>query len=213
MESIDVLPTVADILGVDVPWTMDGVSATGPVRADFTRRISSFGEIAPDGAVLPARDGRTDGYAPANFDAVLRARATTGSGGPDVRPYAIGPYASLLGRRIDGLTRTTPTPVEIDIVNHAAFARVDTGAPTAPHAYIHGLVDGPAPPEIIAFVVNGTVAGFAKAELLIGDSRPSLWASLAPQFFRDGANRIEAFTISGPVDTPTLARVTLSGLR
>ena len=56
----------------------------------------------------------------------------------------------------------------------------------------------------LAFAVNGQVAGFGNARQYKDRADGYYWTSLAPQFFRPGANDVQAYAISGPPDRPVL---------
>ncbi len=105
--SVDVLPTIASALGVDIPWGVAGhdlLSASAPqerfvsVAKDHGRRF-----VVPV-AQLEAR----------RKAALRRQLALFGSEEPDATLYAIGPYRSLLGRRLDGLAVRSGGRVELD---------------------------------------------------------------------------------------------------
>jgi hypothetical protein len=99
--SIDVLPTVADLLGVDLPWPVDGVPAhERPARpADDRRPMArwSFNELnPPPGAATVPVDG-----ARAFADLLDRAaRPVPADPDPDLRVFRAGPRGELVGRAV-----------------------------------------------------------------------------------------------------------------
>ena len=98
--STDILPTIADELGVDVPWKMDGRSLLGTPREDGSRRLSDWAL----NFVRPTGDKdyiEFDG--PAGFARLLKTSASRATGDPALRIYRVGTYATLVGRPGRGL--------------------------------------------------------------------------------------------------------------
>ena len=97
VETIDILPTIADELGIDLPWRVDGRSAEGPAPAGRPARRHAH-----------ARRGSRCASTPPSSSAAsaLRWRARCGSSaraasGPGL--YAVGPHQELLGRPVSAL--------------------------------------------------------------------------------------------------------------
>jgi hypothetical protein len=95
VETVDILPIIADGLQIDVPWVTDG-------------RSSSEDRNARNGKGVPAElKGKWSGWASteayeAARDASLRHKLEIfGSGESDDRLFKIGPYASMIGRSLD----------------------------------------------------------------------------------------------------------------
>ena len=88
-EHVDLIPTMADILKVKVPWHVDGLSGLGPERPRTEKRFYP----------KPGQPAEVDG--PRNLALALRgvtdrvARPEDGVAGL----FEVGPYADLVGRR------------------------------------------------------------------------------------------------------------------
>ena len=107
--TIDVLPTMADVLELDLPDGTDGVSLLGPEPATGPdeRRVYDWGfnRLEPNADGYSLIDG-TQGFAD------LLAQPAPGEGDdPDLRFYRFGRHADLVGRRVDDL----PAAPELDI--------------------------------------------------------------------------------------------------
>ncbi len=92
VQTIDILPTIAERLGLRVPWHLDGRSVfTVPRKSGLVRVIKTDGGgvSAPLGA-LEARRYRD----------LARQIGLFGSGTPASALYGVGRYRSLLGRRV-----------------------------------------------------------------------------------------------------------------
>ena len=175
-ETIDVLPTIAERLGIDLPWTMDGRALDGTTPADRERRFvhvqgSSFATFHLDPPVLLDAD-LTDVQA-RGVDSVLPGR------GPD-RWWTVGPAPGRVGRPTVG----SGLPAAID--GAEAFTAVDLGQAVVP-AVVSGRVDGGI--RRVAVAVNGAIA--AVVETFTDDGGPGRFvAMVSPDRLVDGANEV-----------------------
>ena len=55
VESIDILPTMADILGMDLPWPVDGHSALDPSVAERQQKAVYAGYTSREPLMFPAK--------------------------------------------------------------------------------------------------------------------------------------------------------------
>ncbi len=193
VETIDVLPTIADELGVRLPWRVDGRSATGP---------------PPPGR--PAVDMLTRAWRPLRVDAadlqrrlraaVARKTAFFGSGHDDAALYAGGPHRELVGRPVAALRAGGGAGASATIDAASELARVN------PHgalpAHLTGRISGAGPGRHdLAVAVNGRVATVSRSFPWKGHE--SFSAFVPPQAFRPGRNRVEVFLVP-PSGAPRL---------
>jgi hypothetical protein len=199
-ETIDVVPTIADELGIEVPWDMDGRSLLGEPRPDGPRRLADWAlnqKQPVDGKSYVEFDG------PAGFARVLRASATLAGGDPALRLYRIGGYGDLIGRPAAPLVVTGRRRPAATLENAGDYRDVRLHADRIPWAYAHGTV-GVRPRTWVAVVVNGTVA--AVSQTVPGDSEgESRYAAVVPpKLVRSGRNQVEVFVVGGPAGSPQL---------
>jgi hypothetical protein len=195
MLSLDVLPTIADILGVRIPWHIDGIPASAKPRPAGARPFA----IAEIGKVAQIKSfGTAD-----TFAQVLRFRAAPPGGDPALRLYRAGPYGSLIGRRAAPLVSHSASPLEGTLVTTGDWDNVDPAARSIPWAGAHGTVTGAATGQAVAIAVNGRVAGLAVAQ-----ETGEYYAVLAPGFFRKGRNDVVSYVIEGRPRAPKLSPVT-----
>lgn len=102
--SIDIVPTVADIVGVEPDWDVHGVSLLGegrtdPVKAAHSVEADQFDRHRDDGLVLLDADGL----------AAIRG-GTRPEAGDELRAWRYGRHGDLLGRRVDELGECAPGP-------------------------------------------------------------------------------------------------------
>jgi hypothetical protein len=174
----DLLPTIADVLGMELPHDVDGRSAFGPPRADGAKpfrhsEVHAFGigvtdEVTVDGDGLLAR------LRELGVDRFLPHR-----GSPE-RLWQVGPSAELVGQPADGL------PL-LDADVHGAPFDVEAGASVVPAIIRADLADiGVGDP--VAIALNGVVA--ATAEVYDEGGRPAVAAMVSDERFRPGRNEV-----------------------
>lgn len=174
-ESIDVLPTIADQLGIDLPWPVDGTALTDAIPADRRRRYTRVQGLSFAGFDLDppaALEADLDDVLAVGVDSVLPGT------GPD-RWFAVGPQPDLIGRP----AVAPPIPVALD--DPGAFTDVDLRDEVP--AVVAGRIGTDA--AVVAIAVNGTVA--AVVPTYDDGSGPGRFAALvSAEWLVDGANEI-----------------------
>jgi hypothetical protein len=207
VESVDVLPTVADVVGVRIPWSVDGRSTRGDARRDGVRPLFEWSSnvVEPD----DGRYLRFDG--PAGFASVLRRRATVGGG--VLAPYRLGPYGGLVGEDAYPLARLEPSAARATLADPLRYQVVDDRAPMAPWATVRGTVDLP-PGRTVAFTANGVVAGVYRTvrDLDDGPGRSAYYGMVAP-VLAEGHNLVQLFAVDGPPARPVLHPIRIEATR
>lgn len=175
-QTIDVLPTIAERLGIDLPWTVDGLALDGTVPADRERRFvhvqgSSFATFQldpPVGLDADLADVRARGV-----DSVLPGR------GPD-RWWRVGPEPGRIG-----LPALGPVlPVTVD--DFDAFLAVDLDQSVVP-AVVSGRVEDGTGRVTVA--VNGTTAAVVDTFSDAGGAGRFV-AMISPEWLVDGVNEV-----------------------
>ena len=179
-ETIDIVPTIADVLGIDLPYRTDG----RPISEDDSSRdvVMTTGlkttVRAPFSAMLADRER------------VLREQSRqlgTGNG-----LFELGPRPDLLG---------APAP-PADAPGGAASAELNDPAAYANVSFAHGrkipafavaTLDRVKPQSLIAIAANGRVAATARAFLFDGKT----WAGaiLPPDSLRPGSNSVGFYLV------------------
>ncbi|HYP48373.1 MAG TPA: sulfatase-like hydrolase/transferase [Thermoleophilaceae bacterium] len=191
VETVDILPTIFDVLELDPKVKMDGRSAFSErVRGRRTLRILERGSFKP--IRIPAAEFERERQAV--IDRNLRLLGS-GSDGPE-RIYRIGPRPELLGRpaRSAGNGR-----VKAELVGAAELARVDLRSPTVPVHLVARLSGGAGGSRRdVAIAVNGVVRATGRSFALATDRGQELVAALVPpSSFKQGRNRVEIFEVAG----------------
>ncbi|ROT29870.1 sulfatase-like hydrolase/transferase [Micromonospora sp. HM5-17] len=180
-EHVDLLPTVADLAGIELPWSVDGVSAVRTRRPDGDRQFHE----------RPGEPLRISG---ATFADVVSGRARPALPEP--------PGADLVGRPVADLP-VGPPAGPVTVGNRADFAQLDQDGGRLP-ALVYGNVPASVPDgTLLAVAVNGRIG--AVTPVLRPDPRGRRFAALLPDdsLFVPGRNRLEIFQVAdGPVLRP-----------
>jgi hypothetical protein len=186
---VDLLPTIAEVLGAEVPWRVDGRSLLGAPRPtgdkewyDDPGKAKRF--VDRDWLPRVAR-----GFGP---DTIQPARGRAGM-------FAVGPLGRMVGRPLRGMRQGPPVAAVAERAPEVSFDEVDPGSGTVP-AMVWGTLDRPLGPSSrwLAVVANGVVAG-AAAAVEGGDGQWRFQGVLDDSRLRAGRNRVELFTSEGGV--------------
>lgn len=209
-ESIDVLPTVAAVLGVNVPWHLDGHSLLGAARAEGQRRIYPRGRFAFEPPhVLKAPPGRSYLEFPGatGFAAVLRSRAAPADSDPDLRIYRDIEYGYLVGQQSAPLIRGESGN---EVATVKAAQRFDDPQPDAkeiPWQLSQGFIKGISASQPLAIVRAGRVIGVSHAVLVDNKGDAFFTFIVPPSLVTPAGGRPSVFIVHGPPTALTLEPV------
>jgi hypothetical protein len=183
---IDLLPTLVDVLDIEMDWVFDGRSLFGDAPPPLVKRVVE----GPTGQIPAALDG---------LFAVARRNAASFHFRDDwLGVAAVGEHGDLVGQPVSGLDGSWQA-VDCQLDQADALAQVDFSS-----GYVPLLVTGrlqlpegmPAPGEMLVGL-NGLVAGLGGVlECKGGVCQFS--ALLAEEAFREGVNEIQFFAQRGP---------------
>lgn len=203
VETVDIMPTMLDMLGIEAPDGLDGRSFAGDPPPAQSPRVMIDGD---------GKRWEVDATDEAVAAAVRRKVALLGAG-PRFDLFDFGPagYTKLLGQRPDAGTPTSST-LSVRIDGEAAYRDVDLSAPVLPASLtgrVIGLSEAQDPP-VIAVAVNGTVAAVTLAD----QGRPphgSFRVLVPPAAFRAGANEVAVYVVDPGLRLTHLPRSTGGG--
>ena len=177
-ELIDILPTIADVLGADLPWHADGRSLLAPLDGvqPGKRVVKVPGEEMYFDFPLPEPDGlslhlRGDGF------------------------YDVGIFQSILGKSLSELSVGPLHEATAFLDFPSAFSEVDPAAPEIP-AFVSGRIrcDECSGIETLAISVNGVVRAITQLDRKPGEILFS--AVLPPSSLDPGANLIDVLSVA-----------------
>jgi hypothetical protein len=185
VETIDILPTIFDILKLDPRVKMDGKSA---YSAKVQRRRVMRMLIRNTFQVLriPAKEFERDQRKIVERNLRLFG---TGADGPE-RIYRIGPNQDLIGKPASAAGPKLP----VELVSAHDYENVEPDSNYIP-THVIGRIRGPdKSPRDIAVAVNGTIAAVGNTfKLAVGDEGELVSVMVPESAFTQGRNTVEVF--------------------
>jgi uncharacterized membrane protein YgdD (TMEM256/DUF423 family) len=183
VETIDILPTIFDILNLDPKVEMAGRSA-------FSDEVQSRDELrflirnSFEVLRIPA-----DEFEAERQVVIDRNQRLVGSGadGP-ARPFQLGPNQELIGKPAEAAGE----PLDVELSYAPEYRNVDPATGYVP-AHVVGKVNGPdRHPRDIAVTVNGTIVAVGNTfELTEGDDGELVSVMVPETAFRKGRNDVQ----------------------
>ncbi|MFV2072402.1 MAG: sulfatase-like hydrolase/transferase [Thermoanaerobaculales bacterium] len=193
--TIDILATIADVLKADLPWAIDGRSLLGegsPVAGTVVIHRNK-GSRLKDYLELPDRPNR-------KYRALRRKLEIFGSGEPLDNLFAIGEFASIVGRQVSDFPIAPGAEYSVELDNAWAFDEVDPDATFVP-AQIVGHIETSTPleqPRHLAMAVNGTIQAVTQSHSLPGRADFKSFSAMVPESaFAPGRNLVTVYAIEG----------------
>lgn len=183
--TVDVLPSLIDLLDIDADWTFDGHSLFDGSQPTIDRLVTSDIHAA--------------------FDVAARQNAQFPRGEDWDDLAAVGEAQDLVGRPVTELPVGEPTDLTVSFDQRDLLADLSPRTGKVPYS-LRGTLTGTdtTPPELVV-ALNGTFAG------TIGGYRPDgdtwLFSGLMANYFIDGPNEITAYQIQRDPDQTTLHEV------
>lgn len=199
LQSIDELPTIAQSLGVDIPWKIDGKAASS-MRGSGRSAVVDFRHI-----------GEIERHF--SFATLVRQRRQTlrhktevfGSGRLNPRFYGLGRYRVLCGREVSSF-EVEPAGATTATLDHASdYLAVDPSSAYEP-AMVSGQLagDGASSVRSVAIAVNSRIDAVTPPDRF---GSGSFRAMLPDWALDDGRNEVAFYSISGPPKKPQLTRL------
>lgn len=235
VRSIDVLPTIADVVGADVPWNPDGRSLLAPPPAGETAAATAprlidwelntlHPEAGEDYVTLDGDAGFAVALAgrPLGTAELSRPGGQGGSGGDDpLELHRLGPYGALVGTPLAALPgQGDPGGAggaggSARVDHPELLTAVQPAAAVVPAVEVAGDIAGVSPGgadsdgDQLLVVVNGVVAATAEAVAVADPDELRWWTRLPVAALIPGVNDLRLFRVSGSPGSPTLAEVQL----
>jgi Sulfatase len=210
VRTVDVVPTVTDLLGESVPWRHDGHSAFSPAtrgRSEVRIPTRSFERLIRIGRGELERRRR----------AIRLARARTYGtgvesqllfGDPWATVYRVGPHRELLDRRLTDLRVRHRDGPRATVANAGLVRRVTPGDDLLP-TRVTGTLGRGRPGELrnLAVAVNGRIRAVGRS-FRLRFRRDEYFSFVVPEdSLRPGRNVVEVLEVAHGGELVPLARV------
>jgi hypothetical protein len=200
-QTIDVLPTVANHLLIDLPWKTDGRTLLEPAVDSRPASIQARegGEISIDNAEA--------GLA----SSLSRLYSLFGSEDGAFDPYSIGGYDSIVGSPAASLSLSSgPSGLEAKVDEAWRLIHVAPDLGFVP-GFIHGTISGDVLDDThVAVALNGVVR--AVVPVFEDDSDVTRFNAIIPDnAFVPGFNALDLFAITGPPSSPLVQNIEFDG--
>ena len=196
VETIDILPTILDVLDINSSWKLDGVSALSQ-RPERPQKItfSDKGQQFTFDAGLSARD-----------EFLQRQLDLFGSGDWSA-VFEVGPYPRLVGTRLEDLRirQSRPGDPLVSVEGRKSFENVDLNDTFLP-CLVRGRIEPGgtlAKPVQLAISVNGVIRTTTRTSPVVDENR-LFTALVEAAAFQDGSNRVDLLFIDGNQESPIL---------
>ena len=214
--STDVLPTIADILGLTLPWEVDGQSLLGPARTDSDKQ---FNKVDMGGGGFGGFGGAVQVSDPVHFDgdrvlAENLARSVETllvADAPDHEFYARTEDGDLVGTRVDDLATGPDADGRVIADNGFDALRSYRSDDEIVPTHLTGRIEGgPSGEQRLVVAIDGVIAGVAPT-FVEGDVAQRIDLMLDPtELSGPTPHRIEAYLLTGrgerrrlaPLDAP-----------
>ena len=202
VEAIDVLPTIADALGIEIPWPVDGRSALDPSSPPREHKTLLH---LPEDRVASLNTGVAVGRRLMDASGAMVFRRLEwklelfGSG--TTRPdgyFAFGPYGDLVGRGLAEVPRDDALGGGLRVSLSWHQRSVDLATAEVLPALLSGQLAGgvaSGDPVHLAVAMNGVVRAVTRTELDPPGKAGRFHALLPEEAFRSGANEVEVLRI------------------
>ena len=192
--TLDVLPTIADLLGVEAPWETDGRSLAGD-------GLPEEPGVVVDTASGERVSGNVDELVAQRDDVLARQVELFGDRDDAPGLYAAGPRPDLVGARVDALAVSEPGGIAFESRGATRYDPDSTFAPVRVYGRIRGVPGG----LDLAVAVNGRIAATTRSFEFDGET---LVSALVPEeALRPGENSVRLYVVDGDGDESVLREV------
>lgn len=188
VETIDILPSIAEVLAMDLPEPVDGISFLNPAAPErATKRFINTPDVIEVDAVFEEK-----------YAVLAHLIGKFGGGRSPERMFRLGPHSELIGRPA-GELRDGPHPRWKPVIDSPGEFRAE-GDFVPCHLTGHVIGDGKPPPRplALAIAVNGIIRGTTRTYTTA--QFRDRWSLMLPEeAFQPGENHVEVFVIADSV--------------
>lgn len=201
VETTDILPTIADVLGIELPDEADGRSALGSeVRGrDEVKMLKRdmSGWMRVDGDEFDRRKAE---------ELAKKVRLFgTGADDPD-RIFRIGPNQDLIGVSVAGLRPAGESEATVSLVGAKDLDDVDPDGGFVPTWIVGTVSGGSQNSRDVAVSVNGTIRAVGNSFELATGGDELISVMLPPSALEAGENEVEVYEVTGRSQLSSVSR-------
>jgi hypothetical protein len=203
VRSVDVMPTIADLLGVEVPWQVDGEPAGRATDRDGDTR--PFDDDEHNGWRADEGDDMLQVPVGDALDRVLATDPVEWTG-PDA-VWKRTEHGDLFDQAVEGLVVGEPADgsVRVEDLDDLDDVSLDDPLPIE----VVGYTDLPSG-TVVAYALNGTIGAVSEVEGEQGWEGRLVHGIVPPRLFEDGRNRVDAYLVRGEPGAETLHPLTIT---
>jgi hypothetical protein len=186
--TLDVTPTIADVLGWKVGYRTDGHSAFGPITRGRKRVILNTRDFS---SVVSISAKRWE----TRRRAVVRRRLRQFGSGDIASLYTgLGPHRDLIGKPVGGVARAARS--RATVADAGMYADVRPGSGLMPTQIVGDLSGGHAPAtRDLAVAVNGRIEAVGRSFYLTGDPAEHFAFMVPEASLHAGRNSVEVLEV------------------
>ena len=189
VESIDILPTIADILDIHLPWKADGRSAIDHSQPEREKKVIYYNNAE--------KRFMFDSNFWVKYSGLKRKLDLFGSGARNYGLFKIGPHSELVGKHLNELILSGDSGVAVEFDQAGLYEQFDPESPFIPAQIAGVIIPGKLGEEKLdlAISVNTTIQAVMRS--YSPNSGVQEFSAIVPESsFREGKNHIELFVIS-----------------
>ena len=211
-EHVDLVPTLAEMLGIKVPWEMDGVSQAG-AEEPRTRTTKWFFSKPGERQEFPGPENQAKAMAGVTDQLTKLDNGYKGW-------FQFGPHGDLVGQRVSQVGVDQASAGSAKVEELAEYGKVNLKSGVVP-AQVSGQVSlsaGVPSRPAVAVALNGVIAGVSETFREVRDAQgsqpkgpPDKFSAVAlDTLFKAGANKLELFVIDDSGGRVRLRPLTVS---
>ena len=199
VETVDIFPTITDVLGIHLRDPTDGWSLFNESRPE--RKEHTF--------LVNLDQRKTDPAIILNSDVPKLLHERFGSGNDRMRMFRTGPHSELVGRSLDQCERLPEAGPLLKMIRYGETVEEDPE--TLIPCFFEGTVQVSSPPEapiVLAVSINGVIQGTTRTYQL-KDLRDRFAVLVPEEALHPGRNDVQFHIVTGEGDGLRLAQCSI----
>jgi hypothetical protein len=190
IQTIDLLPTIIDVLKIPVNWKLEGQSI---LNQNSTARSRKTIYIGPETIQFEPELTRKN-------ETLIRKLKLFGSGTTEDRLYKSGPFANLIDQSLNQVADQTTRNFPMQLNDADLYNRVDVNSNILPVFITGRTAAGSGEPLYLGIAVNGKIQAVTRT---FSSQDGKVFGAMVPETsFHSGHNQIDVFPL-----TPSMSKI------